>query len=589
MQRQQQPGEIGRQIDEARRLIDKGLNVEAISLLQAVLDEEPERTDALYLLGLAQLHAGQFSLALENVSQLVALAPDEPDGHSLLGEIYTDQRLYDQGIASYQTALELDAEHLSALTGLGKLLVNRGDNSGRAIEVLEKAVKLKPSFHSAQICLAMALRLTGRMNEAVKHGYKAIKLAPKSSNYFFILAKLLLESGDKKKAYRLLDRALSLDPLMGVAYAMLARSHKFTAQDQSLLKKMNRALERPMSPASRKSLHFALGKAYDDMGEWDEAFGHFQQANRLVHVEYDGGFHEKEVKALAKYFTPGFFNAHADWSVDSDVPIFIVGMARSGSTLVDQILSTHARVESVGEFGGLWTLIQGLCDQRGEGKGFPFCLDRVTGKDIQSLAEEYLAGIQDDCDPNASRIVSKQLNNFSALGVIALAFPNAKVIHTYRHPLDTCLSCFFQSFEFPEMMSWAFDLKDIGKFYRNYRRCMSDWKRSLPIPMLDVCYESMVEDPDSHIRRLLEFCELDWDPQVMDFYESNRPVQTASLMQVRQPIYKSSKARWKHYAKHLQPLVDVLGDVLEGEATELEAAGLKVKKSFPYSLKRLWR
>ena len=574
-------------INDAKRMINKGRYIEAIHLLEELNGEQPDEIEPIYLLSMALFNTDQPTKALETISEAVSLSPENADILALLGQIQGKLGYHEQAISTFEKSLSLDDRQLHALNGLGSLLFNHRLDHEKAISHFEKALQVKPSYAPARINLAMTLSNKGQTEEALKHGYMALKHAPKNGFYYMKLGDLQQQMGNKIEARQLLEKAIKLDPTSGEAYLLLSRSKKFTFEDKKLIRNMEKALEAPMPPRSRSRVHFALGKIYDDLENWSQAFSHYRKGNQLVHATYDRSAHIKNNKVLRKVFNKPYFQRYSAAGHASKTPIFIVGMPRSGSTLIDQILSSHPQVHSVGEFMELWPLVEKLCEDSEKEGNFPTCMKHIESEGIYSLAEKYLSLITENLERDISRVVNKQPNNFSLLGIIAIAFPNAKIINTRRNPLDTCLSCYFQPFEFIEYISWAFDLDDIASFYRLYHQTMEHWRKNLPLPILDVDYEDVVEDPEGMARKILDFCELEWDPTVTEFYKHKRSVQTASVMQVRQPIYKKSMARWKHYARDLQPLVDTLGELLDNDKLELEAAGLKFKKTHRFSIKKL--
>ncbi len=573
------PASIQKDIDTAIRHIQRRNFSAALSLLEDIIQTNPQYSEAQYLYCVALLNTNQNALALEKLSGMVAENPNDTRILAMMGETLAKLGQNEQAINYYEKTLDLDGKHIEALTGLGALLLTHRLDYPQAIEKLGLASELKPSHHPAHLFLALALAAQDQIEDSFKHGEKAVKLAPKNNSYLVSLANLYQQAGNNQKAAQLLQKALSLDPTYGSAYLALSKTRKFTDADKALIKKMEKALDRPMPPDSRDCIHFSLGKIYDDLGEWEHAFNHYHQGNQLIHTLFDASKQRKETTAIINTCSSAFFKKFAGCGHPSSKPVFIVGMPRSGSTLVDQILSSHPSVYSLGEYVGLWKDIRSLCDTTKNSKPFPHCLPKVSPKNFLSLAEEYLQDIEKLCPDNSTRVSNKQLSNYLALGVIAVAFPNAKIIHVRRHPLDSGLSNYFQRFEYPDTVAWAFDLHNIGTSYTQYARCMHHWEKHLPVPIFDLSYESLIENPEEVSRQLLEYCELEWDPVVLEFYRQRRSVRTASVNQVRQPIHNKSVARWKHYAPHLQPLVTSLGDILKDDTEELTALGLSTGKN----------
>lgn len=571
-----------KRLQNAVKLLQKDRFDEAISRLLDLFQEHENDDEIGYHLSLAYLRAQRPALALEILAPITESSSENPDVFVLLGEIFQALGSKDTAIEHFQRALALKEDHVPAMTNLGWLLITHRYQPENACTLLEKAVSLKSSFYQAQLYLAVALFQIGQTKKAFQHGHKALELAPKDVAVYTNLSRLYQQNGDKHEASRLLEKACAIAPNSGVNYYYLAQSHKFDRADRRLLPKINAALDLPLSITDRTSVHFALGKVYNDYCEWDSAFDHFSKGNQLIREEFDMKAHRRFITKVTSYYSKSYFLKHEATRV-SEAPIFIIGMPRSGSTLIDQILASHSCVYSLDETDELPNAINQLCytlgkNLTGKKKTFPYCVDFAKPDDFNRLAEHYLEFARAKTGASDDQVfVDKQLFNYQWLGMTSIIFPNAKIIHSCRNPLDTCLSCYFQYFTQSERLGWTYDLKMTGDYYRCYRHLMAHWHEVLPISILDVNYEQLVADPENQVRRILNHCGLRWEPACLTFYEKKRVVKTASLHQVRQPIYRDSVARWKHFARHLQPLVDGLGDVAAEYQQELESAGLHVR------------
>ncbi|MDH3412537.1 MAG: sulfotransferase, partial [Gammaproteobacteria bacterium] len=321
-------------------------------------------------------------------------------------------------------------------------------------------------------------------------------------------------------------------------------------------------VEARTTAGSRGDLHFALGKINDDCGRYAEAFDHYQKANaeRAARIKFDVDAAKAEVTRLMQIFDTGFFNQRSDYGDSSELPVFIVGMPRSGTTLVEQILSAHPEVHAAGELMDINELAGGLRRRLSSSADYPECVEKIDAATSRKLAGEYLSGLRRR-DPNALRITDKLPGNYMLLGLIALLLPRARIIYCRRHPLDVALSIYFTDFRAGHHYSYA--LEHIAAHFSQFTRLMDHWGRVIPAPMLEVRYEQVVAEPDAQIRRLLEFLGLDWDARCLEFQKVNRPVHTASAWQVRQPLYASSVARWQRYAQHLGVLEAALGPLVK--------------------------
>ncbi len=314
-----------------------------------------------------------------------------------------------------------------------------------------------------------------------------------------------------------------------------------------------------LSTIQRIFLHFGLGKAYADLGRQD-AFRHLLEANRLQRqrITYDEGATLGLLQRAADAFNADLMNAKAGLGDHSKVPIFIVGMPRSGSTLVEQVLASHPQMFGADEITAFQNVASNLEGPQGRQKwGTSESLASMTGEQLRWVGTQYVRHIR-TMAPNAERITNKALGNFLLVGLIHLTLPKARVIHVQRDPIDTCVSCF--SKWFVNLHHYAYDLAELGRYYRGYEALMEHWRRVLPKGvMLDVRYENLIDDFEPQARRLVAHCGLDWDPHCLDFHRTERTVKTASAAQVRQPIYRSSVGRWLDFREFLQPLLDALG------------------------------
>ncbi|MEE8429157.1 MAG: sulfotransferase, partial [Gammaproteobacteria bacterium] len=310
-----------------------------------------------------------------------------------------------------------------------------------------------------------------------------------------------------------------------------------------------------LATTSRCNLHFNLGKQYDDIGEYDKAFAHFQQGNSSKSVDFDTARYKSEMDALISTYTSDFLTRMPRATVRSDRPVFVVGMPRSGTSLVEQILSSHPSVFGAGELPDIVQLPLSLHVILGTEQRYPRCLPLLPQDKMDMLAQHYLDRLK-SLSADATRVIDKMPGNFTHLGFIELLFPDARVIHIMRNPLDNCLSCYFQ--DFSRSHPYSYDLRVLGTFYNGYRRLMQHWRQVLTIPMMEVQYEELVANQEPISRELVKFCGLDWDERCLEFHKNKRYVGTASYEQVRRPMYQKSAGRWHNYESYLDPLMEVL-------------------------------
>jgi len=377
------------------------------------------------------------------------------------------------------------------------------------------------------------------------------------------------EFGGLGKAISHYEKAIKKDKTIGAAYAQLAKIKKYTEADRGFVDNTERVLSESLTPKARSDVHFALGKIYDDLKQWDRAFEHYRKGNLLGKSQFaeahmgnaSRGLHSvgHYLKLSKKVFTRKLLASGLSGS-DSAVPVFVVGMPRSGSTLIEQIISSHPKAAAAGEMKDFGNLMMSICQPDSVANFRAAWGESLNQDKLQSLAGQYLESLTYG-HKGTQRIVDKMPDNYNFLGPIALLFPNARIIHSIRNPVDTCLSCYFQRFN---EVGWSYDLKQIAERYCVYREAIKYWKRVLPEEHIyEVHYEDLIADPELQSRKLIEACRLEWDPACLNYYDQNHSIATASLWQARQPIYKSSVRRWAHYAPYIGDLLNGIADYLD--------------------------
>jgi tetratricopeptide (TPR) repeat protein len=388
-------------------------------------------------------------------------------------------------------------------------------------------------------------------------------------NYSGVALKSVGRLEDARNAF---IKALEVQPRAIGTYSNLVDLEKFTP-DNPLFQTMQRIVERVKNPETPPymALHFALGKAYDDMGEHARAFHHFSVGAKLKRATLT--YNEAEIFSffdeIKRVFTKDFIRRSDITGNPSKVPIFIVGMPRSGSTLTEQIISAHPRVFGAGEIKNLSFAVSALRLKFPSLPKYPALAAAAKPSQIDTIAKNYLAAIT-KISNSAERVTDKLLTNFFFAGLIHMMFPNAKIVHTKRNPIDSCLSTWTKLFK--DDMPHSYDLGELGRYHRKYQDLMEHWREVLPASaFMEVQYEDVVADPEANARRIIDFLGLEWDPRCLKFHESDRPVKTASVSQVRKPIYKTSVERGRRYGDKLNPLIEALGlPVEEPAAAEVE-------------------
>ena len=531
---------------------------QAIAHYEQALALKPDYVDALRNLGKAMLTRNRPRLALPHLTRALALKPDA-ETHNDLGNAMTMLDRHREAIEHYEQALAKAPGFAPAYNNLGNALAKVGRNE-EAIAHFRQALAVAPDYPEALSNLGNALLTLHRADEAMRAFERALVVKPDIAQAHSGMSGALQALGRLDESRQAIERAVALAPANASYYHRLCAVKRFTPGDPHVaaMQALARDLD-ALRPSDRAELHFALGKAHADMGEHEQAFHHYVEGNALHRgtVSYDQELTLAGFDRLKQVFTADFVRSRAGCGEPSDVPIFVVGMPRSGTTLVEQILASHPQVFGAGELHDMGRLVSSIRDRNGL-RGFPELVPAMTDAQLGAFGASYLAGIR-KLAPEAARITDKMPGNFYFAGLIHLALPNARIIHLRRDPLDTCLSLFTHLFA--GELTWTDDLGEIGRYYRAYASLMEHWRAVLPPgALLDVQYEDVVADLEPQARRLIAYCGLPWDDRCIAFHKAERPVWTASLAQVRQPIYRSSIGRARPYLPMLGPLLEALGN-----------------------------
>ncbi len=388
--------------------------------------------------------------------------------------------------------------------------------------------------------------------------FQAIRIAPGDSEAVVALAKMYERQGDPARSYEILRPLLETGAdscALGAVYCTI--SPKINRQKEAMAH-AERLLRRADNPSAElQQLYFCLGKAYESLADYDRSFEHYYRANEIISFDYRPEEFTRKIDNIISAYSARFMASAPRARVCSDRPVFVVGMPRSGTSLVEQILASHPQVYGAGELLDIQNIVDDLPLRIGADPSGADWVNLLNSEILDSCAQRYLdrlAGFSKD----ARRVTDKLPHNFMHLGPIELIFPTARIIHCDRDPLDTCLSCYFQ--EFGGKHTYTTKLPWLGHHYREYTRLMAHWRSLVTLPMLEVQYEDLIAEPDHWIRKIVEFCGLEWDDRCLRFYELERPVRTLSYDQVRRPMYKTSAGRWSRYEKHLGPLLKALED-----------------------------
>lgn len=611
--------------DSSHRVITKGDQLlkqkkykKVLTLCRRHLANMPNDTQILNLAGTAAYHDGKLPVAIDFFRQAIRTAPENYLPHFNLANTLNRAGNTHDAIAAYGNALRLSPNNQNILTSLGKLydsigdkpaakrtyerLLNINPDSQEALQYLEpfykNFLKDNPTHIATHKNLGIVLMQNNKPDEALNHFLRANELSPDDFDITVNLARLYFILGklkDSEHMYRIAVRlspdlaplhqslgtvqislgktdeavasfrnAVRIDPQYTVAHEQLAYIIRHVDHDEDI-RTMEKILKHSTLNTLQKSqLNFGLGKAYEDLKEYDKAFNHYAAANNLKRslIKYnladDRRFFENIIMHL---FDKRLFEKFDNCGEPDNKPIFIIGMPRSGTTLVEQILSSHPDIHGAGEIGLLSDTINTYFNLQLK-RPFPKGIEKLNCKIFAELGTQY-SKILSQYDQNARYIINKMPHNFLYVGMIHLILPRAKIIHCIRDPLDTCFSCYAMSFR--QGHDYSYQLDELGEYYGLYRKLMQHWQKQQRIDVVNVSYEALVNDLEAQTRRLLDACGLTWNDACLHFHKSDRPVRTASAGQVRNEIHDQSIQRWKHFERYLTPLIDSLNRALPDE------------------------
>lgn len=517
------PGEP--RLVRAAQLLAANDAVKAETILREHLAEHVNDVLALRMLSEAQARADRPDLAEQTLRRCLELAPGFGLARHGLGQLLNGFGRYDEALAEARELLRRDPDNRGSQRLLAATLNNRGDYEG-GIAIYEKMLADSAAQPSIWASYGHLLKTVGRTQEAIEAYKKSLRFAPG----------------------------------LGVSYWSLANLKTFRFSTHELAEMERQLSVRGVSDSDRINLHFALGKACEDEGEAERAFMHYRSGSELQrkHDPYDPSATSRAVDSAIAAYTPSFFAERAGAGAQAPDPIFIVGLPRSGSTLIEQILASHSQVEGTMELPHLVGAVREL-GFRDEGGSYLATLAHLDAAGLAALGDRYLNAARIHRKLGRRFFIDKTPNNWTFVGLIQAVLPNAKIVDARRHPLACCVSCFKQHFALGQ--SFTYDLSDLGRYYADYVRLMAHWDRALPGRVHRIIHEDLVADPEPHIRALLAYCGLPYEEACLRPHETQRPVMTASSEQVRQPISDKGLHEWRKFQPWLEPLKEALGDV----------------------------
>ena len=492
---------------------------------------------------------GAWPEAIVQYEQLLALEPRHVVAHHNLGAAYCKLGHYSEAEQQFRRAISLRPTYGAAHRHLGTVLHWRGRIAESELP-LRQAVKLMPADVPTQVSLGMTLLLLARVHEARDLFARVLRTAPRSVEALASLGQIAALEGRTADAEETLKRALELDPSSAAALAALMRLRRMTPSDHALLKAAEASVGAGLDPYDEVIVRHAIGKYYDDVGDYAKAFRSFRRANELHRAAaepYDRDAHRQLVDDLIRVYSSEVLSRPQAGVSDSVRPVFVVGMLRSGTSLVEQIIASHPAAKGAGELAFWPEAVRRRGGTLRERPPSETQRRKLAGAYARELARH---------SADALRIVDKTPFNSDYLGVIHTVFPNARMIYLRRDPIDSCLSSYFQPF--PAVLDFTMDLTDLAHYYGEHRRLIGHWRSALPPgTLLDVPYQGLVEDPEHWSRRIIDFIGLEWDARCLDFHRTERAVLTASYWQVRQEIYRRAAGRWRNYERFIGPLLEL--------------------------------
>jgi len=572
-------------------LRERKRNDEALAWYRKAIAANPNYLEPLNNFGALVLEDDRTQEATEALNKALQINPNYPEAICNMGGVHLALEQNDAALACFQRALALRPVYIEAQMGLAKTY-QALENLPDAETSAQRAIQFDPNNAKAHALLGGIYAELAQPEQAEAQYDKSLAIDPECDDALLGLGHLCMELGQMDRAEELFLRSLEFKPDNLAARIHISQVKKVKAGDDNFAALLEQEKKSAgFSENKMMSLHFALGKCYDDTKDYEQAFPHFLAGCKIKRAKfsYDPDSAARQFTGVMEIFDQAFIDRLRGGGDPSRVPVFVLGMPRSGTTLTEQIIASHPEVYGAGELHDLLRIAErnatsnapplpnpsdnsasGLPDSglrafgapasgRGDFLSFPDNLRALDRATLTAWGAEYVAGLQQRA-PDARRITDKMPANFFAVGLIHLMLPDAKIIHVNRNPVDTCLSCFTRLFN--RKQEHTYDLAELGQYYVHYARLMEHWRKVLPAgAFLDVNYEDIVADQETQARKLIEYCGLEWDAACLDFHNTQRSIRTASLTQVRQPIYTTSVERWRHYEKFLGPLLDALGDL----------------------------
>jgi len=478
--------------------------------------------------------------------------------YNILGLILTDQKRTDEAIKCYEEGIKIQPDYAMIYNNLGTIYKSK-KNYNKAENYYKKSIDLDKKISEPHNNLGNLFLSLNRFRDAIDCYKKALSINPKFSPTHYNIGTVYITIGNNEEARIHLNEAVKLNPYFCIAHRVLTKITKYSEDDKHFIFMKNLYLNPKINDAQRSELGFALGKAYEDIKNFDSSFKYYNKANefRRKNITFSLTNEKKDFDDIKKIFNKLLFNKFKKDGNSDKTPIFILGMPRSGTTLVEQIISSHPQVYGGDELEILPIIIKKYFQNKSNGI-FLKNITNVDKKNFKIIGHEYVSNLK-NISGNTERVTDKLPINFKWIGLIKLILPNSKIVHCIRDSRDNCFSIFKNYFA-NTRLNYAYNLGEICEFYNLYSDLMKHWKNVLPEFIFDIKYEKIIDNPEKEIRSLLKACDLDWDDNCLKFYDNKRPIKTASDTQAREKIYKSSVDSWKNYKKYINMFFNKLTD-----------------------------
>ena len=571
--------------------LQSGNSEAAAGLIENAIAVKPQEPEFYNMCGEAYRAGRRFDVAVERYRQAIQLRPEFAGAHNNLGNAYKEMGRTEDAVGSYRRAIEIDPnfplshnnlglcidsigrptealthfrealrlfpDYAEAHTNVGNVLLKLGQSEGATVS-FERAITVAPQLAAAHLGLGIALDEQGRPDDAIGSYKKALTINPNFAAAHNNLGNALDQIGSRDAAIENFKKAIELQPAYAEAHRNLTRIAPDVADADAIERLL--ALD-GISDLDATHCQFALGNIHHHRKDFDEAFTRYGIGNGLRRraSDYDATKFTSYVDRLIDIYSESYCETLKDLGSQSNLPVFVLGMPRSGTTLVEQIIASHPDAHGAGELKTVADFERTIASRHEQQGVYPELMPTCDHETITELADAYVE-MQQLRAPNAKRVTDKMPDNFIRIGLIKTLFPNASIIHCKRNALDTCVSNLLHYFATGN--EFAFDQHDLGRFYLDYERLMTHWQTAFPGSMYDVRYEELVSEQEAVSRQLIDHIGLPWDERCLDFHKHERAVHTFSSQQVRQRIYSSAVSRWKHYEKHLATLIEMLPDAV---------------------------